>query len=260
VPSGGYWDGGRCREQYLADGHGLRWRGQQGARWAASTGRRARGAAGPSIRPDGVMGMPAGDHAVPDDLGPAELADGEAVSRSAEDPCLLGRVEQPTCWYDSVRLFGWGKTGPFRGRFHRRASARGEGALGGPDPIVGGPTRDDRVRGRVITASRCPCRPYLRRQNGSGSAAALLKLGLVRQLAVGVAADVNPSEIENPSMRGTICVLASLKASPRGLQPPGEPALTCPACAREEHKTGQIVGLWPVRVCRSWSGSPESGG
>ena len=70
---------------------------------------------------------------------------------------------------------------------------------------------------------------------------------------------LNPRK-SNPSLRWTILVLASLKATPRGCSHPASRALTCSACAREAHKTARSSAYAEDRVMPiGWAGALVSG-
>ena len=188
------------------------------------------GAASPLVPVPGeggvVGGRPPGDHPVPDDFRPGELAEVEAGFPAAEHPLVLpGRVEHAEVPGDdpASRLVRVGEPGPFPGQPPQVGIQRAEGALGHPDPVVGGPPGDDRVEpgDHRVGVGPSQGRDLLGQPPPDPPQRILARLG--QQLAP-VAADLEPQEV-HPLIEVGDAGLGLVEGQPPGLQPPGEPLL-----------------------------------
>ncbi len=138
-----------CSSSPRQSGHRPCWRRSR-CQVAGSTGSRARRRRWSQypVRAGSSRRRPPGDHPVPDDFRPGELAEVEAGLPAAEHPLVLpGRVEHAEVPGDdpAPRLVRVGELGPLPGQSPQVGIQRAEGAFGHPDPVVGGPPGDDRV-------------------------------------------------------------------------------------------------------------------
>src|SRR6266487_348268 len=152
-----------------------------------------------------VGGRRACDHLMADDVGPGELhevgnvpalIDAGAV---AENPPVAPGLAEPAevASHDPrLRLVGVGVLGPFVGEFPHVVVQRVEDSARHHPPVVGGPTPDDRVepgddrrRVRAAQGARLGREPFPESLDGRSTR-------LDQQLAVSVAANVDPQEVE----------------------------------------------------------------
>ena len=203
-----------------------------------------------------VGGRPPGDHPVPDDFRPGELAEVEAGFPASEHPLVLpGRVEHAEVPGDdpAPRLVRVGELRPFPGESPQVGVQRAVGALGYPDPVIRGPAGDDRVEPGDQRVRVGPAQG-----GGLGgqsfpdpSHCLLARLG--QELAVGVAADAEPEEVE-PLAEVDDPGLGLVEREAPGLQPPGEPFLDLLGLRAGRAQYGQVIGV-PDQDRRSRDGA-----
>ena len=92
-----------------------------------------------------------------------------------------------------------GLSGPFPGQPPQVGVQHAEGMLGHPDPVVGDPPGDDRVGPRDERVRVGPRRAVACVDSRSAIPPHCLLARLGQQLAVGIAADAEPEEVEPPS-------------------------------------------------------------
>ena len=119
---------------------------------------------------------------------------------------------------------------------------RAEGLLGHPDPVVGGPSGDDRVEPRDQRVRVRPSQGLCFRGQASPDPSQRLFARLGQQLAVGIAADAEPEEVE-PLAEVNDPRLGLVERKAPGFQPPGKPRLDLLGLRAGGAQDGQIVGV-----------------